>query len=104
MVAVVVPIATVVEDDIAVTAGSGVVLGPLGLVAGPVPTPAVLVGPVEPEDVRGVLVVTVGGREVVSSEEFSEESLEAHFSSHSHFCSRALQSPPGPPKPGPPKP
>lgn len=72
--AVVVLPTTVVEDDLAtdvlVTAGSGVVGGPF------------------------VPIVVV--REVISSEELSEESLESHFFSHSHFCRKTLQSLMGP--------
>lgn len=95
---VVVPPETVVEDDMAtdvvVTAGPDVVLGPFVLiVAGPV----LRVLLTEPVDIL-VDVITVVVREVISSEEFSEDSLEEHFFSHKPFCSKYLESLLGPPK------
>lgn len=99
---VVVGSVTVAEDDMAadvvVSAGSDVVAGPVLRV---LPTPVVLMEltePVELMDVIWVVVMTVVVWEVISSEEFSEESLEAHFISHNHFCSKYLKSLLGPTK------
>lgn len=103
------PVTSVEEDvptDVLVTGASDVpagsfVLSDTGPVLRVLLTPVVLMeltGPVECGDVMCVVASTVGVGEVISSEEFSEESLESHFINHNHFCNKALQSPLGPPR------
>lgn len=110
LVVFVIPPVTAVEDnmptDVVITVASDVIACSFVLIdTGPVLrvllTPVVLMElmePVEFVDVIWVVVMSVGVWEVISSEEFSEESLESLFINHNHFCSKYLQSLLGPPR------